>query len=915
MNKKLTFVAMLAMALTLGACNSHPASSSSDSGTDNPTSSNAPTTSSSTTTPTPTTSVTPSTPSVTPDTSTATPTTPTPSTSTPTPTTPTPSTPTPTPSTSTPAPVEEYKVYLPEISGLSIRASKLEPEEGEEVTLYLSTSASRRLDAVSVNGTSLEIMESNQKGTKICKFKMPAKQDAVVETTVVDVYAIRVDDAVKDYFGIVCDVTSAAENETVTFKPASYAGYWFRAVTTLEDDVVLQPNEDGSYSFKMPRHAVTLSAITGESVYAVTWDSEGINRMSAYYYTPHPTDPERTMTNYLSQGDAVPVGTVVYLKISDTGYVKQVDKVGIHGNELTMNENGEYVITMPTYPIHFDVTLKDHIRYVSCDSSDHYNVKLTKKVTDDNGNESYVETSTALYGDTIYIEVSDKTPDVFHPYVVSSYNLFYGDTAEDVSKTSTSYKVSSDNGKYYFTVGNYEYSKVTLNEVESVFKGTKVPGTYQGYKGNYSTNVKVELYEDGTARMDGINYKAATKYKENVYSLTQNTSYTPKTSYVYVDTVEEEKDGAKQYKSTRLLVDVDGEALSSKNETFVVANNLGAYNADASFAYGVFTKVGYYTKVVRQYYHVSFADGVIDVYYDDEKKEIYWDVTTEYLSGDGSAVGDIVAIKKDDKVLATFKIKALSRKNDGYQHEVEEVSADSVVGSYTNGDSTLVLNGFGKATLDGASGSYVIDSENANKILVTIGEDEKAFILDLENHTFASATLPTDGYEGTYSGANGDLVLDGYGNATLNGVTGTYVLDNNLITVTVNETTYSYELNKDGSSYTALSTFAGLKFKGSYTNKLDEDYNVDLTFNMSSQPSGTLVLGYAFKFQFDGSYDDSTKTLTMTITSAPASDLVSKVITATVNYSESGAIVSITFNEDINYNVYNIKGVTATLVA
>ena len=910
MNKKLTFVAMLAMALTLGACNSHPTSSSSDSGTDHPTSSNAPTTSSSTTTPTPTTSVAPSTSSVTPDTSTATPAT----TVTPT-TTVTPSTSTPAPSTSTPAPVEEYKVYLPEISGLSIRASKLEPEEGEEVTLYLSTSASRRLDAVSVNGTSLEIMESNQKGTKICKFKMPAKQDAVVEATVVDVYAIRVDDAVKDYFGIVCDVTSAAEGETVTFKPASYAGYWFRAVTTLEEDVVLQPNEDGSYSFKMPGHVVTLSAITGESVYAVTWDSEGISRMSAYYYTPHPTDPERTMTNYLSQGDAVPVGTVVYLKITDTGYLKSVDKVGINGNELTMNENGEYVITMPTYPIHFDVTLKDHIRYVSCDSSDHYNVKLTKKVTDDNGNESYVETSTALYGDTIYIEVSDKTPDVFHRYVVSSYNLFYGDTAEDVSKTSTSYKVSSDNGKYYFTVGNYEYSKVTLNEVESVFKGTKVPGTYQGYKGNYSTTVKVELYEDGTAKMDGTKYKAATEYKENVYSLAQDTSYSPKTSYVYVDTVEEEKDGEMQYKSTRLLVDVDGEALSGKSDTYVVANNLGAYNVDASFTYAIFTKVGYSTKVTKQYYHVSFADGVIDVYYDDENKEIYWDVTTEYLSGDGSAVGDIVAIKKDDKVLATFKIKVLDRRNNGYQHEVEEVSADSVVGSYTNGDSTLVLNGFGKVTLDGASGSYTIDSENANKILVKIGEDEKAFILDLENHTFSSAALPTDGYEGTYSGANGDLVLDGYGNATLNGVTGTYVLDNSLITVTVNNASYSYELNKEESSYAALSTLAGLKFKGSYTNRLEDDYDVDLTFNMSSQPSGTLVLGSAFKFQFDGSYDDSTKTLTITITSAPDSDLVSKVITATVNYSESNAIVSITFNGDINYNVYNIKGVTAKLVA
>lgn len=127
MNKKLTFVAMLAIALSLGACNSKPGSSSSDSGTDNPTTSvTAPTTSSTptTTAPTPTTSVTPDTSSVTPSTS------------------------TPAPSTSTPTPVEEHKVVLPEIDGLSIRASKLTPEEGEEVTLYLSTGSSKRLDAV-----------------------------------------------------------------------------------------------------------------------------------------------------------------------------------------------------------------------------------------------------------------------------------------------------------------------------------------------------------------------------------------------------------------------------------------------------------------------------------------------------------------------------------------------------------------------------------------------------------------------------------------------------------------------------------------------------------------------------------------------------------------------------------------------
>lgn len=316
MNKKLTFVAMLAIALSLGACNSKPGSSSSDSGTDNPTTSvTAPTTSSTptTTAPTPTTSVVPPTTSVTPDTSSV-----------------TPSTSTPAPSTSTPTPVEEHKVVLPEIDGLSIRASKLTPEEGEEVTLYLSTGSSKRLDAVTLNGSSLEIKESNQKGTKICKFAMPANADAVIDATVVDVYAITVADAVKDSFGIVCDVTSAAKDETVTFKPASYAGYWYKAVVALEDDVALQPNEDGSYSFTMPGHSVTLSATTGENVYAVTWDTEDCN-VRVYRLVPSTSNPDNMLQSYLSLGDAVPVGTELHIKVSDSGKRRTVDKVHFNG--------------------------------------------------------------------------------------------------------------------------------------------------------------------------------------------------------------------------------------------------------------------------------------------------------------------------------------------------------------------------------------------------------------------------------------------------------------------------------------------------------------------------------------------------------------------------------------------------------
>lgn len=824
MNKKLTFVAMLAIALSLGACNSKPGSSSSDSGTNNPTTSvTAPTTSSTptTTAPTPTTSVVPPTTSVTPNTSSV-----------------TPSTSTPAPSTSTPTPVEEHKVVLPEIDGLSIRASKLTPEEGEEVTLYLSTGSSKRLDAVTLNGSSLEIKESNQKGTKICKFAMPADADAVIDATVVNVYAITVDDAVKDSFGIVCDVTSAAEGETVTFKPASYAGYWYKAVVALEDDVALQPNEDGSYSFTMPGHSVTLSATTGENVYAVTWDTEDCN-VRVYRLVPSTSNPDNMLQSYLSLGDAVPVGTELHIKVSDSGKRRTVDKVHFNGAELAKNSDDEYIVTMPTYPVNVDVTMKDHIRYLSYEDSEHFSVSLTKKVTNSDGSEQEVAASSALYDDVIYINTTDKTPDTFHKFVVSSYKLFYGNSSEDITKTSSSYTVNVDgDGRHYFKVGDYDYTKVTLTEVESAFKGTNVPGTYKGYKGYYSTTTTVEINEDGTAKFDGTKYKNATNMegKENAYSLAQDTTYSPKTAYIFAN----EKEN-----STALLVDVNGPVLSGRAESLVVAKGLGDFDMDNTFTYMLFES----SKVKKQYFHVAYSNGIVDVYYDDETGNAYFDVTVNHISGNGKAVGDKVAIMNGDSVLATFEITKIDTKSNGYQHTVKEISSD--------------------------------------------------------------------GLEGTYSGADGSLVLDGYGVATLGSAEGTYTLQNNVVSVTIGEATHTYSLNKDDGTYSSLSQFASLRFAGSFIDNFNnENNNLYLDFATSPVIEGQIRINNAsFYFDFTGTFDTSTNKLSLTITKAVNAEFVDKVLEATVTFADDGSIDSITFNTNLNDSVYNISGTTVTPVA
>lgn len=135
----------------------------------------------------------------------------------------------------------------------------------------------------------------------------------------------------------------------------------------------------------------------------------------------------------------------------------------------------------------------------------------------------------------------------------------------------------------------------------------------------------------------------------------------------------------------------------------------------------------------------------------------------------------------------------------------------------------------------------------------------------------------TQGAEaGTYTGSAGDLVLDGFGNATLDGVEGTYELDGSILTFTdVTGTETQLLLNANDNSYSVISGDSG-------------EWNGPMSFSVVS-PNGVvggqqknalveLVLdgGYVhFRLAFDhyGSWEDGINTAISYVWDSAASTL------------------------------------------
>lgn len=231
---------------------------------------------------------------------------------------------------------------------------------------------------------------------------------------------------------------------------------------------------------------------------------------------------------------------------------------------------------------------------------------------------------------------------------------------------------------------------------------------------------------------------------------------------------------------------------------------------------------------------------------------------------------------------------------------------DGKAGVYTNSDAygQIHLDGFGTITVGEATGSYTLDGDK-----VTFVAGNAMRIITLAGSAY---TKTLDGYEGTYTLPDAStLALDGYGNVT--GTSKTYVVNGTSITIYDGETSTAYGLDVANKALLGKSKFAGLTFKGTYTDGTsDKDtQSVKIVFDDSASLTGKIYLtGDSWNPGFVAVITGNTIVFTLDGTSNySASTFDGKTITATIE----GNTFKFT-DTTISTYIYKINNGTAKLV-
>ncbi len=235
-------------------------------------------------------------------------------------------------------------------------------------------------------------------------------------------------------------------------------------------------------------------------------------------------------------------------------------------------------------------------------------------------------------------------------------------------------------------------------------------------------------------------------------------------------------------------------------------------------------------------------------------------------------------------------------------------SNGALIAMFVKVDGAFVgLDGY-QGTYSGSIGSIVLDGAGAvsgdvegsyeiadGKFVITSAT--RMYVVTVENGAY---TVVQDGYQGTYtvSGSDVTIILDGYG-LTADGAT--YIVSGGTLTVYSGDTSTGYGITLGSFELASKSIFAGLTFTGTYYSEWDGGTTaLRVIFDDSSNISGVIYSGYntSYYFYFTATYENGV--LSMTLTKA-INGAVGKVLTANV----SGNSIRFVNGADSNSQIYN----------
>ena len=285
---------------------------------------------------------------------------------------------------------------------------------------------------------------------------------------------------------------------------------------------------------------------------------------------------------------------------------------------------------------------------------------------------------------------------------------------------------------------------------------------------------------------------------------------------------------------------------------------------------------------------------------------------------------DAFFMVKDDGTTLTYKSNVFGQKEEGKTYfAVEIFTKENNVETFKNGffvDFTDEANPklFMNVTFEFTKGSFVSDKNAEYK--VKKGDTVVADVVNCGSSLYALR----DGLQATYTGANGELVLDGLGSATYKGSTWSYVFDKetNDLTLTSGGNSLTLGLTLTDKTYVekgavaAENDFDGKTFSNFFTSSFDDYfYFYKVTFGKSGSVDVLITTGKTEKgtkmYPNNSNKDSDTYVVnsdgTISLTMHDGSKAV--VLTLTPNETKT----TLTIDKDFS-NVYTTKDLVLSLV-
>jgi len=647
-------------------------------------------------------------------------------------------------STSTSTVATKHAVVIPtSVAGAYVTASRSEAIAGDsvELTVALTDPTNYELKSVKVGEQVLEgTADANNANVFHYSFVM-GDADANVSVVTEQIAAPTKDHTIsfegKDLAFALEMPQDANVGEHVSFKVAARSGYEITSVKVVkvnaasaaddgeepaEEEVALTGNVVVGYSFDMPDADVVIKAEALGAYFKVNADdektifqakgstsSDSKLKVSSFVYSFIDSEKveQKTKSSYFRAGsEVIVVAKHNPFAIANKFFANGVELVKVDSDTAVM-----YKFTMPATSVELSVDPVDAKVEVNVDAGDHTTTSLYRIKAD----KSHEETTFGYPGETLYLdlEINETDAEDYNlPSSVSSSMQYYND---DKALTTSSCNISTTQqsgatnlkATYSILVTSYYTSAgaIEVNAHERYLKqylGKDFVGQYYGYEiynsSFYGSAAQLTMGADGSLTIPG--------------------SYSTKTDIVVScdddnKTVTLKERGISKYSSNGSIWFFYDKS-QSMNDSYFFSKNFTSASAIQKRTY---SKNNLF---VGEFYEVVDGSEIVraSIFMNKNDKTVVLEPTITLISGSNIADSDAKFLVKDGETL------------------LAAVGVGDEYGTYKNGDSTLVLDGAGKATLDGVEGTYVVDSANKNKVTVTIAEVEHVYTIDKSAKTF-----------------------------------------------------------------------------------------------------------------------------------------------------------------------------------